>query len=437
MSKSVFLPIALLFLPGCLRVDTNPLPEFEQVREEVARRTGEMVCWEGFFEMPIESLTLEAAVQIALLNNRDLQAIYQTLGIEKANLAQAGLLTNPAFSLTWRFSTSSAVTDLVDWDIFQNLLETLLIPLKKRAAANELEAAKLMVAAKILEVIGQTKIAFYTLLAQEEIRELKQQEVLALECAYEAASRLYKAGNIKELEVNQRRSLYEAAKIEAADLEVAVLEARENLNILMGLWGNQICWKTVGLLPEVQQCVWENVENCAIANSLDLQAARLQIRATAASVGIDTSRVVFPQAEVGASGEREESIWFIGPAFALSIPIFDWGQAAAAAGQAEILRQWNHYTAMAVEIRSAARMMRIQFLNTRRQLRHYQETIVPLSEKATTLTLLQHNAMQLGVLDLLDAKKEEICSKMETLEIQKACLIAQTKLETLLRGHRL
>lgn len=436
-----FILLALM-LAGCFRVNTNPLPEFEEVKEEIACRAGEAIYWDTCFQSCIDSLlseplTIESAVQIALLNNRDLHAMYETLGIEKANLAHAGLLTNPAFSFSWRFSTSSTITDLIDWAVFQKLLETLLIPLKKRAAANELEATKLRVAAEILEVIGWTKIAFYTLQAQEQMWEFMQQSLLTLECAYEAACRLFEAGNVKEIEVNQRKLMYEAAKIEATNLEVAILEAHERLNILMGLWGTQICWEIASDLPEIRTCMWEDSENSAIANSLDLQIARLQIYSTAAAVGIDTSRIVFPQVEIGASGERDDSIWFIGPALALSIPLFDLGQAAAAAGQAEIFRQWNHYTALAIEIRSAARSMRINFLNTARQLRHYHETIIPLAERGLTLTLLQHNAMQIGVLNLLDAKKEEIQSKTDAVEIQKAYLTAQIQLETLMQGHRL
>jgi len=36
-------------------------------------------------------------VQIALLNNKDLQATYEDLSIAQADLVQAGLLQNPVF----------------------------------------------------------------------------------------------------------------------------------------------------------------------------------------------------------------------------------------------------------------------------------------------------------------------------------------------------
>ena len=43
-------------------------------------------------------LTADAAVQIALINNRGLQATYAELGIAEADVVQAGRLRNPGFS---------------------------------------------------------------------------------------------------------------------------------------------------------------------------------------------------------------------------------------------------------------------------------------------------------------------------------------------------
>ena len=44
-------------------------------------------------------LSADAAVQLALLNNRGLQAAFQDLGITEAELVQAGRLANPGFSI--------------------------------------------------------------------------------------------------------------------------------------------------------------------------------------------------------------------------------------------------------------------------------------------------------------------------------------------------
>ncbi len=436
-----------LFLSGCVRVNTNPLPIFEKVQQNVRMQSGFTPCWntcpdddayQSWIENALQQeLTPDLAINIALLNNHQLQATYENLGIAKAQLVQAGLLKNPIFSLSYRFSTKSSVTDLIDIGLFQNFLEALLIPIKKRMATSELEATKAMVTAQIFDVIAQTKIAFYSFQAIACIWDLKKQVLLGAESSYEAAHKLFEAGNMKELEVTKNREFYEQTKVELSSLEVEILKTREHLNVLLGLWGPQINWQAQCCLPPVQEkeLAWDNIENCAVANSLDLEIAGRQIYATAAGFGIDTTRIVFPQVEIGPSSERDDGVWYVGPALAIGIPFFDFGQAASAAAQSEILRQWNVYTALAVDIRSAARMKRVHLLNTHRQALYYQKVLVPISEQLTSLTLLQLNAMQLGVFQLLAAKIHELEQKIQSVELARDYWIAHTELELLLNGH--
>jgi outer membrane protein, heavy metal efflux system len=245
------------------------------------------------------------------------------------------------------------------------------------------------------------------------------------------------AGNLKDLEVSKERSLYEQTKLEVASLEIAVLEAREKLNVLMGLWGHQIVWEIVQGLPQIplDEEDFTYIENEAIANSIDLKVRYQRLLATAAGFGIDTTRLVFPQLDIGVSGEREEGFWYVGPAFSLGIPLFDFGKVNSAKARAKIMQEWNQYTALAIDIRSCARSSRFSLLNAFRQSRYLEEVVVPLAEQITHFTLLQHNAMQLGVFHLLAAKREELEKKIQSVYMRQEYWIAKIKLLTLLNGH--
>ena len=50
-----------------------------------------------------QTLDVDAAVQVALLNNKDLQATLYTLGIAESDVVQAGHLPNPKFSMLFLF----------------------------------------------------------------------------------------------------------------------------------------------------------------------------------------------------------------------------------------------------------------------------------------------------------------------------------------------
>jgi cobalt-zinc-cadmium efflux system outer membrane protein len=430
-----------------MKTNTDPKPIFHQIQNNITHLTGQNIYWDSAIQNSIttisidqllkKELTEDLIIQIVLLNNKNLQAIYETLGIAKANFAQAGLLKNPIFSFSYLFATKSLSKDLIDIGLFQNFLEILLIPLKKRVAQAELEIAKTMITAQLLDIIAETKIAIYQLQATKQIWELKKQVLLASELSYEAAQKLFEAGNIKDLQVSMKHSVYESIKLEVASWEVAVLEAREKLNILMGLWGQQIDWEIFTELPPIPDTEenFDNIEKIAISNSLDLKRSYNELLSIAAQYGIDTTKLVFPQFNIGISSEKEEGVWHLGPGFNLGIPIFDWGKVNSAKAKAKIMQKWNQYTALAIEIRSKSRFFRFSLHNTFRQSKYLKKIIVPLAEKITHSTILQNNAMQLGIFDLLLTKQAELDKKIESIQMQLKYLKSKIMLQTLLNGH--
>ena len=60
-------------------------------RDAVAKQTQELLS---------KPLSMDDAVQVALLNNRGLQASYAELGLSEADRVQAGRLPNPGFSFS-------------------------------------------------------------------------------------------------------------------------------------------------------------------------------------------------------------------------------------------------------------------------------------------------------------------------------------------------
>src|SRR5688500_4930633 len=87
-----------VLLSGCATFDRRA--GFSDVRSEVEARSGMGVAWnlgteldaqvaQKVRELLASKLTADAAVQVALLNNRDLQATYAELGVAQADLVQA------------------------------------------------------------------------------------------------------------------------------------------------------------------------------------------------------------------------------------------------------------------------------------------------------------------------------------------------------------
>jgi len=440
-----------MVLGGCASLDARPA--FHEVQRGVADRTGELVQWStGSDEdaavaakvraMLADELTLDETVQVALLNNRRLQGVYEQLGVAQANLVQAGLLKNPIFDAELKFLDNVSGTKAVlEMAVIQDFMDIAMIPLRKRLAEAQLEATKAEVTAAVLDLASEVKVAFVSLQAAEQTLAMRKQILQSTDASYDAAIRLHEAGNITDLSLANERALYEQSKLAVASAETAVLEARERMNTLMGLWGDDTRWHVADGLPPVpdEEMDLTDLERRAVAANLGLTMLRDEMRVVASRTGIDAAELVFPELAGGAAAEYEgpEDKWLVGPAIAIAIPIFDWGQARTAAGRHRLRGLWNEYTALAIEVRSAARAAKYRLRNARQQSEYYRRVVLPLAEQITAETQLQYNAMQLGVFQLLQAKQREIDTRRMYIIAQRDYWIARTELEQILAGRML
>jgi cobalt-zinc-cadmium efflux system outer membrane protein len=325
--------------------------------------------------------------------------------------------------------------------VVQDFMDVVMIPLGKRLAEAQLEATKAEVTAAVLDLTSEVKVAFVSLQAAEQTLAMRKQILQSTDASYDAARRLHKAGNITDLSMASERALYEQSKLAVASAETAALEARERLNSLMGLWGNDTRWSVAGNLASMpaNEMDLSDLERRAVASSLGLTMLRNEMRMVASRTGMDAAELVFPELAGGASAEYEgpEDKWNAGPAIAIGIPLFDWGQARTAAGRHRLRRLWNEYTALAIEVRSAARAAKYRLRNARQQSEYYRRVVLPLAEQITAETQLQYNAMQLGVFQLLQAKQREIDTRRMYILAQRDYWIARTELEQILAGRML
>jgi cobalt-zinc-cadmium efflux system outer membrane protein len=418
----------LLALAGLAAVggaSASPERAFEGVRERVAERAGESTEWTGVSASAEEigerldqllagELSADEAAAVALLANRRLQATYAELGIAAADLAQASRLPNPMLDVVALLDDGEV--DLIELSLVQELLDAILLPLRKSLAAEAYEIAELRVTREALAVATETRRELYALQADLQTLELVRTALLATEASDDMAESLYQAGNVSRLDRLRERDLLEQTKLQVAEAEMRVLERRERLNRLMGLWGPvTMTWRPAPRLPDPpgEPAPAGDVERRAVENSLELQVAHREVARTARGLGLSGFQAVMPDVELGVAAEGEEGEgsdreWAVGPLVGVPIPIFDQGQAAKARGRAEIRGLWDRYTALAVDVRSAAReaAMRLDFAH--RRARYYREVVVPLRQQVTYETQLHYNAMFLGVFQLLEAKRREI-----------------------------
>jgi cobalt-zinc-cadmium efflux system outer membrane protein len=429
-----WLSIGVLFFSGCTSMTLDA--GFDDIKATVERRSALQISWNNGTELDQEAseklnsllkrkLTADGAVQIALLNNRDLQAVYSDLGVAQADLVQAGLLSNPIFDASVMFPVRGGGRPDLELGAAMNFLNVFYIPLRRRVAAARFEEMKIRVTGAVLDFAGQVRGAFYNYGADEQMLELRRTIVDVL------------GGNVSDLDFLRDRAQLEAAKLALRSAEVSTRQSREELNVLMGLWGEQIEWKSAGRLPDIQEPPdgVTDIERLALERSMEIAAARQRWNAEGEQLGLTRWTALLPEFSAGPKAERNDGAWEVGPKLGFLIPLFDHGQARSARIVAELRRIESEYYALAVRVRSRARAVLDRLEGAGDRAVYYRDILLPLHERIVNETQLQYNAMQLGPLQLLRAREQQIETAVSYIGALRDYWFARADIAQLLSGR--
>jgi cobalt-zinc-cadmium efflux system outer membrane protein len=441
-----FILVVTLAVAGCAQVPKEA--GFNDVKELVGKRVDYNLHWnqgteadreveKAIEELLKNELTPEAATQIALLNNANLQAVYEDLGITQADVVEAGLLENPVLFGRARFPNKSEESNNYEFEITQNFLNILMLPARKKLSAIRFEQVKLQIADEVIRWVADVRKSYFSALGAEQTRNLRNEITRAAENSFALAQRLHAAGNISDLQLATENADFEQSRIGLAKSETALLDAREQLTRLMGLWGAQTNWRLPGQLPDIpsDEIPLAHLESMAIENRLDMAAERKAVEALAQALSITIDWRWIGHIEVGISTEREtDRTWVTGPSLAFELPIFNQRQADIARLEAQLRRSQKRLTAQAIEIRSEVRSLRNRLIMQRNLIEHYRRTVLPLKEQIVGLTQKKYNYMLAGAFELVVAKQQEFEAYQKYLEALRDYWIIRADIQRSLGG---
>jgi outer membrane protein TolC len=121
----------------------------------------------------------------------------------------------------------------------------------------------------------------------------------------------------------------------------------------------------------------------------------------------------------------------------LELPLFDRRQGTAVSLEAEFDALLETYYGLAVDVRSAAREVQSRVSSAHARARQYQDVIVPAQRRVGEQTLLQYNAMQVGVFQLLEARQAELDVELDYTDTLREYWTAVAELGALLAGQHM
>jgi hypothetical protein len=190
----------------CSHVGGGAVP---QHCKPVESRTGRRVVWNQggaddnaaatrVHELMSRELTVESAIQIALVNNKGLQATYEALSVAQADLVQAGLLQNPIFGAAVAFPIAGSAQTGFGLSVSQDFLSIFLLAARKKVAAAELRAPERRVGDAVLRMASDVEVAFYKMAAAQQIAAMRRTILEAGDAGLDLAQRQHAPGNISD-----------------------------------------------------------------------------------------------------------------------------------------------------------------------------------------------------------------------------------------------
>ena len=433
----------MLLLAGCASFSTDG--GFGKVADLTRERTGQATTWQRtsreadsaqarVAELLKQPLSADIAVELALLNNRGLQAHFFELGIAESDLVQAGRLANPSFA----FSRVAGGGDTeIDRSIVFSVLSLFTMPAAKRVEQGRFEQAQYQAASEAVSLAGETRRAFFAAVAAQDLVRYGEQVQVAADASGELARRMLQAGNFNKLAQMRQQAFQADATAQLARARHQATAERERLVRLLGLSGEQLGFKLPERLPDLptELATIQNAEQTAMDKRLDVQVAKRSAEATAHALGLTRATRFVNVLNAGyvnksQTGEARQN----GYEVELELPLFDFGSARSARAEASYLQSVARTAEVAVNARSEVREAYSAYRTAYEVARHYRDEIVPLKKRISDENLLAYNGMLLGVFDLLADSRDQVTSVTGYVEALRDYWVAESRLQTALTG---
>lgn len=385
------------------------------------------------------TLTADAAVEIALINNRGLQAAYNGLGIADAVRVQQSLPPRPSFEIS-RMSGAAEIE--LERQIVGSVLALATLPARTEIANARFQQAQLAAALETMRVATEARRAYYRAVAARQTVTLFKDAGAASAASAELARRMKESGAMSKLDQSRQQLLHAELSADLARAEMRASSERERLIRVLGLSGGESGFRIPASLPVLptQALLMQAIEQKALDERIDLLIMRAEVETLAKSYGLSKATRFVNVLEAGyldkkvddrATGEHKHQN---GYAVTLEVPLFDFGEARVREAEQTYMQAVNRLAQKAVDVRSQAREAYRGYRLSHDVARRYQHDVLPLRKAVSEEQMLRYGAMQIDVFTLLTDMRQQIAARAAALDTQRDFWLASTELSAAIVG---
>src|SRR6266436_184178 len=232
-----------------------------------------------------QTLTVDSAVQVALLSNRGLQASYNELALAEADLIGESLPPNPTFSIS-RISGDGALE--IERQVVGDILALATLPFRSEIARQRFQKAQLRAAEDTLRLAADVRRAYYRAVAANELVVLLTDAKSTAASTAQLAEKLGQTGALNKLDQAREQVFYAETSADLATLRQDATSSRERLIRLLGLWNGDTGIRLPLKLPVLPRSPLSlpRIEVDAVVHRIDLQIARMELATLAKSLDL-------------------------------------------------------------------------------------------------------------------------------------------------------
>ncbi|CAL75405.1 Putative Outer membrane efflux protein; putative copper resistance protein B [Bradyrhizobium sp. ORS 278] len=383
-------------------------------------------------------LSADAAVQVALFNNKGLQAAYHQLALSEADAVAASLPPNPTVSLM-RISGDGAFE--AERQVAGDILALATLPLRSEVARERFRQAQLRAALATVRLAAEVRRAHVRVVAAHELVALLLEAQSAAEATAKLAAKLGETGALNRLDQAREQVFYAETTAELAGARRVASSARERLIRLMGLWGDDANFRLPNRLPMLPRRPLTEpfIERDAVAHRIDLQIARRELTALATALQLtEATRFVSLLDLAGIdrkTGEPEgRVIRERGYDVQFQIPIFDGGEVRVRQAAESYNIAFNRLAERAVTVRSEARDAYRSYRAAYDIAGHYAREVLPLRQIISEEMQLRYSSMQVDIFALLLEARQRLASRRAAIDAIRDFFLAEAELSAAVNG---
>ncbi|MFD1341492.1 TolC family protein [Litorisediminicola beolgyonensis] len=382
----------------------------------------------------------ETAVQVALINNRALQAAYADLGLSATEIWDVALGPVSSLEVTIAGIGQEGLARSLEATVTGAVLEAVTRDRRKAVAETAFRQAQFEALAATVALAADAREAWIDTVAAFEAEALVGRAQETADAASELAAELGRTGALNRGEQAREHVFTAELAAERADARLEAQLAKEKLTRLMGLYGSDIAFQVPDRLPGLpgSRPGRADIERLALTHRTDLALGRLELEAVAQEYRLAGEKRMVSDVSLmaGVEAEREDGATELSPVLeaTFEIPIYDTTKPTRRRGELAYMRAAHELAQMAINARSEARAAHAAVTGKYNVARHWRDEVLPLRRVIDEEALKSYNGMLSSTFELIADAREGLEAQLSYAEAKADYWHAEAELAAVIWG---